>query len=389
LTRRFSWLSILVAMTLDGTPRDDGFRMPGEFEPHQGCWMLWPERPDNWRLGAKPAEKAFAEVASAIARFEPVTMGVSAARFQQARRCLSAEVRVVELSYNDSWMRDVGPTFVLNDDGLVRLVDWEFNAWGGLSGGLYFPWDLDSLVAQKVGEIEGVDRYKAPLILEGGAIHVDGQGTLISTEQCLLNPNRNPDLMRREIEELLRSYLNVETIIWLGQGVYNDETDGHVDNLCCFVRPGVVALTWTEDPGDPQYRISADALKRLAHARDARGRRLEVHKIQQPDPVIVSREECEGVDRVEGTLPRREGDRLAASYINFYIADGGVVAPRFGDPRDGETLDILAGLFPDRRIVGVYAREILLGGGNIHCITQQQPFGRRGPVGTSEQGRTP
>jgi agmatine deiminase len=378
-------------MTLDGTPRDDGFRMPGEFEPHQGCWMLWPERPDNWRLGAKPAEKAFAEVASAIARFEPVTMGVSAARFQQARRCLSAEVRVVELSYNDSWMRDVGPTFVLNDDGLVRLVDWEFNAWGGLSGGLYFPWDLDSLVAQKVGEIEGVDRYKAPLILEGGAIHVDGQGTLITTEQCLLNPNRNPDLKRREIEELLRSYLSVETIIWLGQGVYNDETDGHVDNLCCFVRPGVVALTWSEDPGDPQYRISADALKRLEHARDARGRRLEVHKIQQPDPVIISREECEGVDRVEGTLPRREGDRLAASYINFYIADGGVVAPQFGDPRDGETLDILAGLFPDRRIVGVYAREILLGGGNIHCITQQQPVGRRGPepVGTSDQDRTP
>ena len=378
-------------MTLDGTPRDDGFRMPGEFEPHQGCWMLWPERPDNWRLGAKPAEKAFAEVASAIARFEPVTMGVSAARFQQARRCLSAEVRVVELSYNDSWMRDVGPTFVLNDDGLVRLVDWEFNAWGGLSGGLYFPWDLDSLVAQKVGEIEGIDRYKAPLILEGGAIHVDGQGTLITTEQCLLNPNRNPDLKRREIEELLRSYLNVETIIWLGQGVYNDETDGHVDNLCCFVRPGVVALTWTEDPGDPQYRISADALKRLEHARDARGRRLEVHKIQQPDPVIISREECEGVDQVEGTLPRREGDRLAASYINFYIADGGVVAPQFGDPRDGETLDILAGLFPDRRIVGVYAREILLGGGNIHCITQQQPVGRRGPkpVGTAGQDRTP
>jgi agmatine deiminase len=365
--------------------------MPGEFEPHQGCWMLWPERPDNWRLGAKPAEKAFAEVASAIARFEPVTMGVSAARFQQARRCLSAEVRVVELSYNDSWMRDVGPTFVLNDDGLVRLVDWEFNAWGGLSGGLYFPWDLDSLVAQKVGEIEGVDRYKAPLILEGGAIHVDGQGTLITTEQCLLNPNRNPELKRREIEELLRSYLSVETIIWLGQGVYNDETDGHVDNLCCFVRPGVVALTWTEDPGDPQYRISADALKRLEHARDARGRRLEVHKIQQPDPLIITREECEGVDQVEGTLPRREGDRLAASYINFYIADGGVVAPQFGDPRDGETLDILAGLFPDRRIVGVYAREILLGGGNIHCITQQQPVGRRGPepVGTSEQDRTP
>ena len=372
-------------MTLNSTPRDDGFRMPGEFEPHRGCWMLWPERPDNWRLGAKPAEKAFTEVASAIARFEPVTMGASAARFQQARRCLPGEVRVVELSYNDSWMRDVGPTFVVSDGGLVRLVDWEFNAWGGLEGGLYFPWDLDSLVARKIGEIERVDRYKAPLVLEGGAIHVDGQGTLITTEQCLLNRNRNPNLSRGEIEEMLRSYLNVETIIWLGQGVYNDETDGHVDNLCCFVRPGVVALTWTEDPGDPQYRISADALKRLQHARDARGRRLEVHKIQQPDPVIIRREECEGVDRVEGTLPRREGDRLAASYINFYIADGGVITPLFGDPRDREALDSLAGLFPDRQIIGVYAREILLGGGNIHCITQQQPddISESGAAGTS------
>jgi agmatine deiminase len=377
-------------MTLNTTPRDDGFRMPGEFEPHQGCWMLWPERPDNWRLGAKPAEKAFAEVASAIARLEPVTMGVSAARFQQARRCLPAEVRVVELSNNDAWMRDVGPTFVIDGKGLVRLVDWEFNAWGGLNGGLYFPWDQDALVARKVGEIERLDRYRAPLILEGGAVHVDGEGTLITTEQCLLNPNRNPHLSRGEIEELLKSYLNVQTIIWLGQGVYNDETDGHVDNLCCFVRPGEVALTWTEDSGDPQHEISSDALKRLERARDARGRRLEVHKIHQPAPVTISREECEGVDRVEGTLPRREGDRLAASYINFYIANGGVVAPRFGDPRDGEALETLAGLFPNRRIVGVYAREILLGGGNIHCITQQQPAGGTGPgtAETSGQGST-
>jgi agmatine deiminase len=347
--------------------------------------MLWPERPDNWREGAKPAQRAFAEVARTIARFEAVTMGVSASQFQQARYSLPENVRVVELSYNDSWMRDVGPTFVVDDGGRVRLVDWEFNAWGGLEGGLYFPWDLDSLVARKIGEIERVDRYKAPLVLEGGAIHVDGQGTLITTEQCLLNRNRNPNLSRGEIEEMLRSYLNVETIIWLGQGVYNDETDGHVDNLCCFVRPGVVALTWTEDPGDPQYRISADALKRLQHARDARGRRLEVHKIQQPDPVIIRREECEGVDRVEGTLPRREGDRLAASYINFYIADGGVITPLFGDPRDREALDSLAGLFPDRQIIGVYAREILLGGGNIHCITQQQPddISESGAAGTS------
>ncbi|HAD06298.1 MAG TPA: agmatine deiminase, partial [Anaerolineaceae bacterium] len=223
-----------MSFLIESTPRQDGFRMPAEFEPHTGCWMLWPERPDNWRLGAKPAQKAFTAVATAIARFERVTMGVSAGQFQNARQMLPGHVRVVELSYNDSWMRDCGPTFVTNGE-VIRAVDWDFNAWGGLDGGLYFPWDLDDLVARKVAEIEWVDRYKAPLVLEGGSIHVDGQGTLLTTEECLLNPNRNPQLSKSEIENLLMEYLNVEKILWLGKGVYNDETSGHVDNLACFI----------------------------------------------------------------------------------------------------------------------------------------------------------
>lgn len=360
--------------TLVSTPRADGYRMPGEFEPHAGCWMLWPERPDNWRLGAVPAQRAFAAVAAAIARFEPVTVGVSARQFLNARRLLPPHVRVVELSSNDAWARDCGPTFVVDDRGGVRGVDWQFNAWGGLQGGLYFPWDLDALVARKILEIERVERYAAPLVLEGGSIHVDGQGTLLTTEECLLNPNRNPSLTREEIEGYLREYLNVETIIWLAQGVFNDETSGHVDNLCCFVRPGVVALTWTDDPDDPQYAISRDAFDRLVDVTDARGRRLEVHKIHQPNPVLITEEEAAGVDAVEGTLPRRAGDRLAASYINFYIANGSVIAPLFNDPHDEPALATLRRLFPDREVVGVPAREILLGGGNIHCITQQQPL---------------
>ena len=357
---------------IESTPRKDGFRMPGEFEPHEGCWMLWPERPDNWRLGAKPAQKAFAAVASAIARFERVTMGVSASQFQNARHWLPGHIRVVELSYNDSWMRDCGPTFVTNGK-IARVVDWDFNAWGGLDGGLYFPWDQDDLVARKVAEIEWVDRYKAPLVLEGGSIHVDGQGTLLTTEECLLNPNRNPHLSKSEIENLLMEYLNVEKILWLGKGVYNDETSGHVDNLACFIRPGVVALTWTDDKNDPQYEISADAYERLMHMTDARGRRLEVHKIHQPGPIYITREESEGVDAIEGTLPREEGDRLAGSYINFYMANGAAIVPVFGDPYDQPALQKLAELIPEREIVPVPAREILLGGGNIHCITQQQP----------------
>lgn len=362
--------------TLDSTPKYDGFRMPGEFEPHAGCWMLWPERTDNWRLGAKPAQKTFAEVAAAISRFEPVTMGVSATQFCNAHNLLPPHVRIVELSYNDSWMRDCGPTFVVNDQGEVRGIDWDFNAWGGLDGGLYFPWDQDDLVAYKILEIERIDRYKARgFVLEGGSIHVDGQGTLLTTQECLFNPNRNPRLTKLEIESKLQKYLNVSSIIWLERGVFNDETSGHVDNLCCFAQPGVVVLTWTDDSSDPQYDISVDAFQRLSHAEDVRGRKLEIVKLHQPGPLYVTQEESEGVDAVEGTLPRQPGDRMAGSYINFYIANRGVLVPTFNDPHDVPALEILGRLFPERQVVGIPAREILLGGGNIHCVTQQQPRG--------------
>ena len=365
-----------MSVTLDSTPRQDGFRMPGEFEPHAGCWMLWPERPDNWRLGGKPAQRAFAAIATAIAQFEPVTMGVSREQFLNARRMLPCHIRTVEISYNDSWMRDCGPTFVVNGQGVVRGIDWNFNAWGGLDGGLYFPWDQDDLVAQKVLEIERIERYKADLVMEGGSIHVDGQGTCLTTKECLLNPNRNPQLTQGQIEGNLSEYLNVEKIIWLSRGAYLDETSGHVDNLCCFIRPGVVALTWTDDKSDPQYEISRDAYARLGAATDAHGRKLEIHKVHQPGPIYITQEESEGVDVVKGTLPRRSGDRLAGSYLNFYIADGGVIIPIFDDLHDSAAIETLQKLFPNRQVVGVPAREILLGGGNIHCITQQQPQGR-------------
>ena len=357
---------------LSSTPREDGFRMPGEFEPHRQTWMLWPERTDNWRLDAKPAQTAFASVASAIASFEPVTMGVSQAQYANARNLLPESIRVLELSCNDSWMRDCGPTFVKQGEE-IRAVDWDFNAWGGLDGGLYYPWDLDDLVAQKVADLERVGRYKAPLVLEGGSIHVDGQGTLLTTRECLLNPNRNPGLTQGEIEKLLADYLNVDSFLWLNRGIFNDETNGHVDNICCFIRPGVVALSWTGDKRDPQYEISRENLEILSTSRDARGRNLEVHKIHQPNPVLITREESQGVEVVEGTLPREEGDRMAASYINFYFCNRAAIVPTFNDPHDEPVLNQLQRLMPDRQVIGVPAREIILGGGNIHCITQQQP----------------
>jgi agmatine deiminase len=362
--------------TLDSHPRRDGYRMPGEFEPHAGCWMLWPERPDNWRLGAKPAQHTFVALATAIAGSEPVTVGVSAAQYVNARRLLPPRVRVVELSSNDAWMRDVGPTFVVDDRGAMRGIDWQFNAWGGLDGGLYFPWDRDDAVAQKVLEIEGRDRYRAPFVLEGGAIHVDGQGTLITTEECLLNPNRNPHLTRDDVEALLGRYLAVDTVVWLGKGVHLDETDGHVDNLCAYVRPGEVVLTWTNDRNDPQYEISRDALDRLMDARDARGRRFKVHKLIQPGPLHMTAEESAGIDATGSSKPREAGERLAASYVNFYIGTRRVVVPLLDPRRDRAALRKLEKLFPTREIVGVPGREILLGGGNVHCVTQQVPLPR-------------
>lgn len=360
-----------MSSTLTTTPAADGFRMPGEFERHSGCWMLWPERPSNWRSGAKPAQAAFAAVATAIATGEPVTVGVSRAQFVNARAMLPDAIRVVEMSSDDSWMRDVGPTFVVNGAGAVRGVDWMFNAWGGI----YFPWDQDDLVARKVLEVEGRDRYRAPLVLEGGSIHVDGEGTLLVTEECLLNANRNPQLDMGQLEILLHEYLGINRVIWLGKGVIDDETDGHVDNLCCFARPGEVVLTWTDDKRDPQYRVSKDAYERLMDARDAQDRRLKVHKLQQPGPLQRTRAEARDVDAVVDGVARRAGERLAGSYVNFYIANSTIVMPLLDAKRDKNAMRTLTRIFPERRVIGVQAREILLGGGNIHCITQQVPAG--------------
>ena len=210
-------------------------------------------------------------------------------------------------------------------------------------------------------------------MLEGGAIHVDGEGTVLTTEQCLLNRNRNPELDRGEVEAALHAYLGTEKVVWLGEGVFEDETDGHVDNLAAFARPGVVLLTWVEDPSDPQHAISVDALARLEAASDARGRSFEVVKLPAPGPLTISAAEAAGVEPAEGTQPRRAGDRMAASYVNFYLGNSRVVFPLLDPARDDGAAAILAAAFPGREVVGVPAREILLGGGNVHCITQQVP----------------
>ena len=359
---------------LEGTPKADGFRMPGEFERHQGCYIIWPERPDNWRLGGKPAQEVFTTVANTIGKYEPMTVVVSRNQYSNARNMLADYVKVVEMSNDYSWIRACGATFVINDKGEMRGVDWVFNAWGGLVDGLYFPWDQDDKIAQKMCELEQVDSYRLEdFVLEGGSIHVDGEGTVMVTEECLLSEGRNPHMTKEQIGEKLCEYLGCEKVLWIPNGIYNDETNGHVDNMCNFVRPGVVLLAWTDDQNDPQYARSKEAYDYLTNETDARGRKLEVHKMYTPAPILITKEESMGVDAIDGTLPRQEGDRLAASYVNYYTGNGFIALPVFNDPNDQKAIDKLKELYPDRVIEPIYAREILLGGGNIHCITQQVP----------------
>ena len=355
------------------TPAVLGFHMPAEFAPHDACWMLWPQRPDTWRYGAKPAQRAFVAVACAIAESETVFVGVNDEQYENARHQLPTHIRVVELSSNDAWMRDMGPTFLTHPDGRLAMVDWVFNAWGGLKGGLYFPWDKDKRIRTKIAEMLGIPRFEAPVVLEGGAIHVDGEGTLITTEECLLNANRNPEMGREGMETVLREYLGIDKVIWLPRGCHLDETNGHVDNLCCFVAPGQVALNWCDDDADPQAAICREALAVLESARDAKGRPLSVHKLPQPGPLTIAEDEASGLDRLDSSHPRQPGDRMAGSYVNFYIGNSVVVMPFLDPAHDEKAKVILQGLFPDKRVIGIPAREILLGGGNIHCITQQQP----------------
>ena len=362
-------------MRLSSTPKADGFYMPSELAPHECTYLLWPERPDNWRLGAKPAQAAFKEVVEKIAKHEPVVLGVNSSQYSHVLGMNMKNVSVVEISNNDSWIRDTGATMVINGQGGMRAVDWGFNGYGGLVDGIYFPWDLDDAIAAKMANIEGVDRYRLDdFVLEGGSIHSDGEGTLLVTEETLLSEGRNPGKSKDEIEQILKDYTGAEKVLWIPYGIYKDEdTNGHVDNICQFVAPGKVVLAWEDNEEDPQYERSKAAYDYLMGETDAKGRTLEIHKIHVPNVVTITKEESEGVDVVEGTFPRNEGDRLPASYINYYNCNGAIVLPVFNDPHDQEAIDTLQSLFPDRVIETVYAREILLGGGNIHCITQQVP----------------
>ncbi len=369
---------------LGSTPKQDGFRMPGEFEPHDHIFMIWPERPDNWRQGAKPAQRAYAEVAKAIAKHTPVTMLVNNSQYANCRARLPEHIRVVEMSSDDAWVRDCGPTFVINDKGEIRGVDWIFNAWGGLVDGLYFPWANDDAMAQKICDLQGIDSYRTDadscpagldFILEGGSIHVDGEGTLITTEMCLLNPDagRNvPNLDKEQIEMMLKEYLNLEKIIWIKDGIDPYETNGHIDDVACYIRPGEVACIWTDDPEHPFYAAAQAAYKTLTEATDAKGRKLKVWKMcMTKEPCYLK--DAWSIDTATGAIPREEGEISIASYMNFLITNNAIILPQYGDENDALAVQQAQEMFPGYTIEPVITTEVAYGGGNIHCITQQQP----------------
>ncbi|GIO35453.1 putative agmatine deiminase [Paenibacillus antibioticophila] len=343
-------------------PRELNYTMPAEWAEHERTFISWPVQasmcyPEHYDT---VCQQGYAEFIRAMAEFEPVTVIVNPDDLEKVSGLFEGNERVsfLPIEHNDAWLRDNGPTFLLNEQGELAGVNWIFNAWGGK----YSPWDLDDAVAPQILDAFGIKRFDAPLVLEGGSIHTDGEGTLLTTEECLLHPNRNPRLSREEIEALVQNHLDVQEIIWLKRGLSGDETDGHVDNVACFAAPGKVILQVCDDPSDENYEITQENRATLAKTVDAKGRKLEVIEIPQPPKTF------------------HEGQRLTLSYLNFYFVNGGIILPVFGgaaEETDRKAADILAAAFPDRRIRTVDGMAIIREGGNVHCTTQQMPAGRR------------
>ncbi len=340
-------------MSID-TPASLGYRWPAEWEPHAATWLSWPRKPETWPGKFEPIPAVWQALVQTLAEFEPVHVLAGGEVLEQARAMIGDVPRVTlhDIATNDVWARDHGAMFLSGPASLPpALVDWEYNAWGGK----YPPFDLDNGVPEHMARLTGRRRFTPGIILEGGAVDGNGEGTLLTTESCLLNPNRNPQLSRDDVERFLADYCCAKKILWLSGGMAGDDTDGHIDELARFVSPTTVAVASEADPKDENYEPLTDNYRRLLKMTDARGRPLEVIPIPMPGAMYFGNQ------------------RLPACYLNFYIANGVVIVPIFGDPADQVALDTLARLFPGRQIRGLNAVDLVWGLGAFHCITQQQP----------------
>ena len=333
------------------TAKSAGYRMPAEWEPHERCWMAWPCRPELWGPRFPEVQQDYANVANAISSFEPVTMLATPGDVEQARGLCSDRVTILATPLDDSWTRDIGPNFVVNSAGQLAASIFHFNGWGQK----YESFGYDAAVGHRIAEHLGIPTFSAPVFMEGGGINVDGHGNVLTTEQCILHPNRNPGLAKDRAEEILCDALGAENVVWLPGDPEDTETDGHVDGIACFVEPGKILVEVCPGEGTERRDNTLANLEAARNATDANGHPFEVFTIDEP---------------YEADRPN---DIFASCYVNFYIANGAVVLPRFGIDRDDDARANLARLFPKHEIVQVDVNAIAIGGGGIHCATQQQP----------------
>lgn len=344
------------------TPAAQGFYMPAEWHAHAGTWLTWPKDPETWPDRVSQVEEIFLEMIAALAPHEIVNLLVDdeATENNVRQRCNfpgANNVRFHRLRTVDSWIRDYGPNFLIGNSGERAFNDWIFNAWGNK----YETLKQDNQVPRLLEPILQLPRFEPGIVMEGGSIEVNGAGCVLTTEQCLLNPNRNPQLSRAEIEEYLKNYLGVTRVLWLGEGIVGDDTDGHIDDIARFVAPNVIVTVVEEDPEDANYELLQDNLQRLNLMSDAEGRAFEI--VTLPMPGIVG-----------GTsTDTRNLDRLPASYANFYIANNVVLAPVFGHANDARAVETLQRVFSDRRVVPINCEPLVWGMGTIHCVSQQEP----------------
>ncbi len=350
-------------MPSQSTPRELGFSFPPEWAPHSGTWLSWP-RPEGISFPER-YDKIIPNLAAIVTQIgmrEAVNINVPDAEWEmRVREQLQNEsvppaaldrVKFWHIPTNESWCRDHGPAFV-SKAGQLAIVDWAFNAWGGK----YPPWDDDDAVPTRIGEALGMPVFDVPVVMEGGAVDFNGDGVILTTTDCLLNPNRNPGLSKEEIERYLLDYYGQRKVCWITGGIEGDDTDGHVDDLARFVNPTTIIIGIEHDPADPNHAITTDAARQCRDLTDAAGRPFEVVEI--PMPGIIEIEE----------------QRVPATYVNFYFVNGALLVPTFGVENDTPALEALQRLLPDRQVVGVDCRELIWGLGAIHCLTQQQPAG--------------
>jgi agmatine deiminase len=363
--------------------------MPAEWHRHSATWLTWPKDPETWPDRVPQVEEIFLQMMAALAPNETVNLLVDdeEAEASVRRRCAisgAENVRCHQIRTVDSWIRDYGPNFIVSDklqfvadsgneplaklDDKLKFVgqrpghglaynDWIFNAWGNK----YEELKKDDTIPARLESLLKAPRFEPGIVMEGGSIEVNGAGCVLTTEQCLLNPNRNPDLTKDEIEQCLKSHLGVEKVLWLGEGIVGDDTDGHIDDIARFVAPNVIVCAVEDDPQDANYKILQNNLGRLQTMTDVKGRPFEI--VTLPMPGVVCGTSTGAPDR----------DRLPASYANFYIANNVVLVPVFGDTNDARALEVLQRVFLDRRVIGINCEPLVWGMGTIHCVTQQQP----------------